>query len=46
MWGQKDSFLSKINPRYLHELLGQSKGPPNAERLREGELKTLLDLEK
>jgi len=44
--GPKDSFMLKINLRYFHELLGQSKEPPNIERLKEEESKMSLDLEK
>ncbi|KAL9708626.1 hypothetical protein Ac2012v2_8342 [Leucoagaricus gongylophorus] len=35
-----DSFLSKMNPKYLHESLGRSMGPPRGERSKGGGLNT------
>ena len=37
-------FLSKMNPRYFHELLGHKMDPPSGERSRGGGLKVPWDL--
>jgi len=40
------SFLSKINPKYLHVSFECKIGPPKDERSRKGRLKVPYDLEK
>ena len=45
MWWQKESFLLKINPKYLQVSFGMREEPPIGDKLRGGGLKILYDLE-